>query len=63
MTNNAVITLNGITKSFGSTQVLKAISLDVKPGEVLVLIGASGSGKSTVLRIMSGLEIADGGEG
>ncbi|MCC3703397.1 amino acid ABC transporter ATP-binding protein [Rouxiella badensis] len=62
MTNNAVITLNGITKSFGSTQVLKAISLDVKPGEVLVLIGASGSGKSTVLRIMSGLEIADGGE-
>ncbi|MCC3731820.1 amino acid ABC transporter ATP-binding protein [Rouxiella badensis] len=62
MTNNAVITLIGITKSFGSTQVLKAISLDVKPGEVLVLIGASGSGKSTVLRIMSGLEIADGGE-
>jgi len=62
MSNNAVISLNGITKSFGSTQVLKEISLDVKAGEVLVLIGASGSGKSTVLRIMSGLEIADGGE-
>ncbi|CAM3455671.1 ABC transporter [Rouxiella silvae] len=62
MNNNAVISLNGITKSFGSTQVLKEISLDVKAGEVLVLIGASGSGKSTVLRIMSGLEIADGGE-
>ncbi|MCW0312096.1 Glutamine transport ATP-binding protein GlnQ [Pantoea ananatis] len=59
---NAAITLSRITKSFGATQVLKDISLDVSPGEVLVLIGASGSGKSTVLRIMSGLEKADGGE-
>jgi polar amino acid transport system ATP-binding protein len=42
--------------------VLKEITLDVRPGEVLVLIGASGSGKSTVLRIMSGLETADSGE-
>ncbi|MGP9417674.1 amino acid ABC transporter ATP-binding protein [Pseudomonas reactans] len=56
------IMLNNVTKSFGSTQVLKEISLDVSLGEVLVLIGASGSGKSTVLRIMSGLETADGGE-
>ncbi|MFJ5159859.1 amino acid ABC transporter ATP-binding protein [Pantoea sp. NPDC088449] len=60
--SKSAITLSRITKSFGSTQVLKEISLDVSPGEVLVLIGASGSGKSTVLRIMSGLEIADGGE-
>ncbi len=57
-----IINLSGVTKSFGSTQVLKDITLDVKPGEVLVLIGASGSGKSTVLRIMSGLETADAGE-
>jgi len=62
MMKNAAITLSRITKSFGATQVLKEISLDVSPGEVLVLIGASGSGKSTVLRIMSGLEKADGGE-
>ncbi|MEH4658829.1 amino acid ABC transporter ATP-binding protein [Phytobacter diazotrophicus] len=60
--SNSAITLSRITKSFGSTQVLKEISLEVSPGEVLVLIGASGSGKSTVLRIMSGLETADGGE-
>lgn len=60
--SQSAITLSRITKSFGSTQVLKEISLDVSPGEVLVLIGASGSGKSTVLRIMSGLETADGGE-
>ncbi|WP_031365053.1 amino acid ABC transporter ATP-binding protein [Caballeronia sordidicola] len=57
-----IINLSGVTKSFGSTQVLKQINLDVRQGEVLVLIGASGSGKSTVLRIMSGLETADAGE-
>lgn len=57
-----IINLTGVTKSFGSTQVLKQINLDVRQGEVLVLIGASGSGKSTVLRIMSGLETADAGE-
>ena len=57
-----IINLSGVSKSFGATQVLKEINLDVRPGEVLVLIGASGSGKSTVLRIMSGLETADTGE-
>lgn len=57
-----VINLTGVSKSFGATQVLKDVNLDVQPGEVLVLIGASGSGKSTVLRIMSGLETADAGE-
>jgi polar amino acid transport system ATP-binding protein len=57
-----VINLNGVSKSFGATKVLKEINLDVRPGEVLVLIGASGSGKSTLLRIMAGLETADSGE-
>jgi polar amino acid transport system ATP-binding protein len=57
-----IINLAGVSKSFGPTQVLREINLDVKPKEVLVLIGASGSGKSTVLRIMSGLETADSGE-
>ena len=57
-----VITLSGVSKAFGATKVLQEINLDVKQGEVLVLIGASGSGKSTVLRIMAGLETADAGE-
>jgi polar amino acid transport system ATP-binding protein len=56
------IRLRAVTKAFGSVQVLKNIHLDVANGEVVVLIGASGSGKSTVLRIMSGLETADSGE-
>ncbi|TAL94258.1 MAG: amino acid ABC transporter ATP-binding protein [Paraburkholderia sp.] len=61
-TSKPIINLTGVSKSFGATQVLREINLDVRPGEVLVLIGASGSGKSTVLRIMSGLETADTGE-
>ena len=57
-----VISLAGVSKSFGATHVLKEINLEVSPGEVVVLIGASGSGKSTVLRIMAGLETTDSGE-
>ena len=57
-----IISLTSVSKSFGSTQVLKEIDLQVRSGEVLVLIGASGSGKSTVLRIMAGLETSDSGE-
>jgi polar amino acid transport system ATP-binding protein len=58
----SVISLAGVSKSFGATHVLKEINLEVSPGEVVVLIGASGSGKSTVLRIMAGLETTDSGE-
>ncbi|HEY4295076.1 MAG TPA: amino acid ABC transporter ATP-binding protein [Paraburkholderia sp.] len=57
-----IISLAGVSKAFGATRVLNEINLEVRSGEVLVLIGASGSGKSTVLRIMAGLETADSGE-
>lgn len=56
------IRLEGVTKSFGDTVVLKGIDITVQDSEVLVAIGASGSGKSTLLRIMAGLETADTGE-
>jgi multiple sugar transport system ATP-binding protein len=57
----ATISIEHASKSFGSTKVLKDISLDVKDGEFLVLLGASGCGKSTLLNIIAGLEpIADG---
>jgi ABC-type Fe3+/spermidine/putrescine transport system ATPase subunit len=45
-----------ISKRFGKTGVLENISLDVAEGEILVLLGASGSGKTTILRIIAGLE-------
>ncbi|MGY4857591.1 amino acid ABC transporter ATP-binding protein [Cryobacterium sp. AP23] len=57
----ALLTVRGLQKSFGSNQVLKSVDLTVARGEVLALIGPSGSGKTTVLRCLNGLEIADGG--
>ena len=46
----------GISKRFGKTSVLEDITFDVAEGEALVLLGASGSGKTTILRIIAGLE-------
>ncbi len=60
-----MITVKDITKSYGSGesrfQVLKGISLTIKDGDYTVILGASGSGKSTFLNVISGLEQPDGG--
>jgi ABC-type Fe3+/spermidine/putrescine transport system ATPase subunit len=53
----AAASVVGLSKRFGKTSVLENISFDVAEGEVLVLLGASGSGKTTILRIMAGLEM------
>ncbi len=50
-----------VQKSFGAVKVLEEFNLDIAPGEFLVLLGASGSGKTTALRILSGLETATAG--
>ena len=52
----AAASVVGLGKHFGKTSVLENISFDVAEGEVLVLLGASGSGKTTILRIIAGLE-------
>lgn len=59
-TDIAVI-VRDVSKRFGEATVLDDISFDVREGEILVLLGASGSGKTTILRIISGLEIPDTG--
>ncbi|MGV2989921.1 amino acid ABC transporter ATP-binding protein [Vibrio sp. E150_011] len=56
-----MIKLNNIHKSFGDTEVLKGIDIDIKQGEIIVVIGSSGTGKSTLLRCVNFLEEADQG--
>ncbi len=55
------VSFDKIQKSFGPVRVLEELNLQVEPGEFLVLLGASGSGKTTALRILSGLETATAG--
>ena len=52
----AEVTLNNVTKSFGSVQIIKGVSLDIADGEFCVFVGPSGCGKSTLLRMIAGLE-------
>ncbi|GHU89464.1 polar amino acid ABC transporter ATP-binding protein [Spirochaetia bacterium] len=56
-----IITVRGISKSFGPLQVLKDISFTVNQGEVVAILGPSGSGKSTLLRCITHLELVEGG--
>lgn len=57
-----ILELKGISKRFGSNQVLDNIDLTVQPGEAVALIGPSGTGKSTILRIIAGLLAPDQGD-
>ena len=61
MEDNAMINIRGLKKSFGDLEVLKGIDIDIHKGEVLVIIGASGCGKSTFLRCINHLEAPTSG--
>jgi multiple sugar transport system ATP-binding protein len=58
----AAVTLKGVYKSFGTTQVVHGIDIAVEDGEFCVLVGPSGCGKSTLLRMIAGLEEISGGD-
>lgn len=58
----ATVNLHGITKSFGKTDVIHGIDVDIEDGEFIVIVGPSGCGKSTLLRMVAGLETVTGGE-
>ena len=60
--NKVVLSAKNIIKNYGNLEVLKGINLDIHKGEVVVIIGASGCGKSSFLRCMNGLEDIQGGE-
>jgi len=58
----ATVSIRGVRKAFGSTQILHGIEIEIADGEFTVLVGPSGCGKSTLLRMIAGLEEIDRGE-
>ncbi len=61
MNNPTMLRLSGVTKKFGAYAAIEDISLDVRRGEILGVIGRSGAGKSTLIRCINGLEKPDAG--
>jgi phospholipid/cholesterol/gamma-HCH transport system ATP-binding protein len=60
--NGVALTVRGLRKSFDGQEVLKGVDFEVKPGEIFVIMGPSGSGKSVLLKHLIGLEPPDAGE-
>ena len=59
---DTILSLENIEKSFDGEKILKNISLDIGRGEIITLLGSSGCGKTTTIRIIAGLETPDGGK-
>jgi ABC-type polar amino acid transport system ATPase subunit len=62
MSQSPVLKIDTLTKKFGSRTIIDGISMTVVPGEIVCLVGPSGTGKSTLLRCVNGLEDIQGGE-
>jgi len=57
-----LLATRAVAKSFGNVIALRSVDLDVAPGEVHALLGANGAGKTTFVKILSGVHQADSGE-
>ena len=58
----SILQLKNIEKSFGNAKVLNGINLEINPGEFISILGSSGCGKTTLLRLIAGLDNADKGD-
>ena len=56
-----LLSATDLTKSYAGTPVLRGVSLALEPGEKVALVGRNGVGKTTLLRVLAGLEVPDGG--
>jgi len=61
-TDTPLLELRNITKSFGSVQALTEVDFEVRPGEVMALVGDNGAGKSTLIKCIAGTHMADSGQ-
>ena len=57
-----ILTMRGISKSFGGLRAVSDVDLDLFPGEVLAIVGDNGAGKSTLIKILTGVYRPDSGE-
>ncbi len=62
MNDSPLLDFRSITKDFGGTRALSAVSLDLRAGEILALLGENGAGKSTLIKTLAGIHKPDGGE-
>ena len=62
MSDTPLLQLRGISKSFGSVQALTDVDFEVRPGEVMALVGDNGAGKSTLVKSVAGIHAPDSGE-
>lgn len=59
--DTCVLRMRGIHKSYGSVRALRGVDFDLRPGEIMALLGENGAGKSTLVKVIAGLEAADSG--
>ena len=62
MTDTPLLDIRGLTKSFGSVEALTDVDFEVRPGEVMALVGDNGAGKSTLIKCVAGIHGFDSGE-